>query len=135
MSSPFRQQRSFPCRIPVRISRNYSKLPPITPSIHSIDDENRSTKTTNTPRSVDQINLSRQPTPIINSTEYNNFKSSLSIDSIDIDHEISPKDVSEFWTKLRQHISKETSKNSDNHGCQQTPNKVVRIFVSSTFTD
>ncbi|CAF0801098.1 unnamed protein product [Adineta steineri] len=135
MSSPFRQQRSFPCRIPVRISRNYSKLPPITPSIHSIDDENRSTKTTNTPRSVDQINLSRQPTPIVNSTEYNNFKSSLSIDSTDIDHEISPKDVSEFWTKLRQHISKETSKNSDNHGCQQTPNKVVRIFVSSTFTD
>ena len=43
--------------------------------------------------------------------------------------------VKEFWIKLREHISTERLKPYDKYGNQRTPNKVVRIFVSSTFTD
>lgn len=52
---------------------------------------------------------------------------------------ISPRnDSSEqnhFWIQLRQHINTERVKPYDKHGNQRTTNKVVRIFVSSTFTD
>ena len=44
-------------------------------------------------------------------------------------------DVKDFWIKLREHINSERLKPYDKHGNQRTSNKVVRIFVSSTFTD
>jgi hypothetical protein len=44
-------------------------------------------------------------------------------------------DVKDFWIKLREHINTERLKSYDKHGNQRTSNKVVRIFVSSTFTD
>lgn len=44
-------------------------------------------------------------------------------------------DVKDFWIKLREHITRERLKSYDKHGNQRTSNKVVRIFVSSTFTD
>jgi hypothetical protein len=37
--------------------------------------------------------------------------------------------------RLYEDIAKERLKHSNDHGNQKTPNKVVRIFVSSTFTD
>lgn len=47
---------------------------------------------------------------------------------------VSP-DVKDFWIQLREHINTERLKTYDTHGNQRTSNKVVRIFVSSTFTD
>ena len=44
-------------------------------------------------------------------------------------------DVKDFWIQLREHIHSERLKPSNEHGNQRTSNKVVRIFVSSTFTD
>ncbi|CAF0886903.1 unnamed protein product [Didymodactylos carnosus] len=47
-----------------------------------------------------------------------------------------PTIVEQFWSQLRQHIASQTTKNDNwNHGLQKTNNKVVRVFVSSTFTD
>ena len=44
-------------------------------------------------------------------------------------------DVNNFWIQLREHINTERLKPYDKRGNQRTSNKVVRIFVSSTFTD
>ena len=44
-------------------------------------------------------------------------------------------DVNEFWSHLREHIDTERLNHYDKRGNQRTSNKVVRIFVSSTFTD
>lgn len=105
MSNPSRSQQRFPFRAPVRLYRNYRRLPPITSIIRPIEQENEPTK------------------------------SSLSIGTVDIEYETPSTDTRDFWIKLREHIANEQSKNYDDHGSQQTPNKVVRIFVSSTFTD
>jgi hypothetical protein len=44
--------------------------------------------------------------------------------------------VHDFWTRLGEHIQiEQTSMPYTSHGNQHTRNKVVRIFVSSTFTD
>ena len=48
---------------------------------------------------------------------------------------ISSADVLDFWTKLREHIDTERLTPYEQHGNQRRSNKVVRIFVSSTFTD
>lgn len=48
---------------------------------------------------------------------------------------ILPTRVNDFWIKLREHLNEERSKPYETHGNQRTSNKVVRIFVSSTFTD
>jgi hypothetical protein len=105
MSNPTRSQQRFPFRTPVRVQRNYRKLPPITQTVRPIEQEN-------------------EPTG-----------SSLSTADVDIKCETPPVDAKDFWTKLRQHIANERLKRYDDHGNQQAPNKVVRIFVSSTFTD
>jgi len=105
MSNPSRSQQRFPFRTSVRVYRNYSKLPPITPTIRPIEQENEPTE------------------------------SPLSVNNIDIERETSPVDAKDFWVKLREDIAKERLKHHNDHGNQQTPNKVVRIFVSSTFTD
>jgi hypothetical protein len=108
MSNPSRSQQRFPFRAPVQVRRNYRKLPPITQTIQPIEQENEPTK------------------------------SSLSIGSVDIEYETPPPppvEAPDFWVRFRENITKERLKHYDNHGNQQTPNKVVRIFVSSTFTD
>jgi hypothetical protein len=95
-------------RFPFRVPVRLSrnlKLPPITTPIRPIEQEN---------------------IPI---------KSSLSIHSVDIEYETPAIDIKDFWIKLRKHIANEKLEQYDDHGNQQTPNKVVRIFVSSTFTD
>ena len=98
MSNPTRSQQRFPFRTPVRVQRNYRKLPPITQTIRPIEQENEPPK------------------------------SSLSIGNIDIKCETPSVDAKDFWIKLRQHIANERAERYDDHGNQQTPNKVVRIF-------
>jgi hypothetical protein len=109
MSNPTRSQQRFPFRTPVRIQRNCRRLPPITATIRSIEQENES------------------------------LHSSLSFTKIDVKCETptSPPsvDAKDFWVRLREDIAKKRLEDSNQHGNQQTPNKVVRIFVSSTFTD
>ena len=105
MSNPSRSQQRFPFQTTVRIRRNYPKLPPITPTLQSIEKENEPTKST------------------------------LSTTNVDIECKTPPADAKDFWIKLREHIDKERAKHGIDHGNQRTPNKVVRIFVSSTFTD
>ena len=109
MSNPTRSQQRFPFRAPVRIRRNYPKLPPITPTAPSTPQEDEPTK------------------------------SSLSLDHIDLQHRNeaapSPSDTRDFWVRLREDIAKEQARHISSHGNQESPNKVVRIFVSSTFTD
>ncbi len=119
MSNPSRSQQRFPFRVPVRVQRNNCKLPPIT-----------------------QIALPQEHDDELT-------KSPISISTVDIRHETPPppklrprtpasappSNADDFWVQLRQHIANETVKQPDAHGSQQTPNKVVRIFVSSTFTD
>ncbi len=106
MSNPSRSQQRFPFRTPVRVNRNFRKLAPITQTIRPIEQKNEPTQS-----------------------------SSLSITNVDVECETPTIDAKDFWTKLREHFNKERLKLYDQHGNQQTPNKVVRIFVSSTFTD
>ncbi len=120
MSNSARSQRRFPFRTPVRIQRNYRKLPPITQTIRPIEED-----------PIEQIPIKQIPIK----QEIQPAKSSLSIGNIDIKCETPSVDVNDFWIQLRQHIAQERLERYDDHGNQQTPNKVVRIFVSSTFTD
>ncbi|CAF2483758.1 unnamed protein product [Rotaria sp. Silwood2] len=106
MSHPSKSQQRFPFRTIVHVRRNYRKLPPITQTTRPIE-ENGSAKS----------------------------KSSLSLDNVDIKCETPPLDTNNFWDRLDEHIANQTLEHNDDHGHQQTPNKVVRIFVSSTFTD
>jgi hypothetical protein len=106
MSNPSRSQQRFPFRTPVRVYRNNRKLSPIKQRIRPIEQEEN------------------EPT-----------KSSLSVRNIEVKYDTPVLDPREFWVKLRKHIVNETSVHNDDHGNQRTPNKVVRIFVSSTFTD
>lgn len=61
--------------------------------------------------------------------------SSSNANNVDAESEKISIDVKDFWIKLREHINGERLKSYDKHGNQRTSNKVVRIFVSSTFTD
>jgi hypothetical protein len=61
--------------------------------------------------------------------------SSLNTNNVDVECEQISPDVEDFWIKLREHIGRERFQSYDKHGNQRTSNKVVRIFVSSTFTD
>lgn len=61
--------------------------------------------------------------------------SSSDINTVDVACEKISIDVKDFWVKLREHINSDRLKSYDKHGIQRTSNKVVRIFVSSTFTD
>ena len=64
-------------------------------------------------------------------TELSN--SSLSFDNIDVTCQ-TPTD--DFWLRLRRDLDKyKAQAQNSNRGNQQTGNKIVRIFVSSTFTD
>ncbi|CAF4588702.1 unnamed protein product [Rotaria sp. Silwood1] len=67
--------------------------------------------------------------------ENGSSKSSLSPTTIDFRYETPPLDTNNFWDRLHEHIANQTLEHNDDHGRQQAPNKVVRIFVSSTFTD
>ncbi len=117
MSNPTRSQQRFPFRIPVRLNRNCRKLPPITATIRPIEQENEPI--------ISPIRSINEP-----------IKSSLSIDNVDIECETPSIDEKDFWINLNKDIAKERLKHhDDDHGNQRTPNKVVRIFVSSTFTD
>ena len=62
-------------------------------------------------------------------------QSSVNTNNIEVEGEKLSTDVKDFWVKLREHINTEKLKSYDKHGNQRTSNKVVRIFVSSTFTD
>lgn len=106
MSHPTKTQQRFPFRTAVRLQRNYRKLPPITQEIRPIEENGLS-------------------------------KSSLSIASVDIKYDVPQIDVNvnNFWDRVFENIASKNPENYIDHGCQQTPNKVVRIFVSSTFTD
>jgi hypothetical protein len=109
MSNSSRSQPCFPTPTPtptpVRIHSNYPVLPPITATNRSTEQES-------------------QP-----------IQSSLNVPQIDVKCETPPVDSKDFWVRLREDIAKERLEHSNQHGNQQTPNKVVRIFVSSTFTD
>ncbi|CAF3689165.1 unnamed protein product [Adineta steineri] len=67
--------------------------------------------------------------------EQENASSSSNTNNVEVECEKLPLDVKDFWIKLREHINNERLKSYDKHGNQRTSNKVVRIFVSSTFTD
>ncbi|UJR37208.1 hypothetical protein I4U23_029917 [Adineta vaga] len=138
MSNPSRQQRRFPSRTPVRISRNYPKLPPIPQTAHSIDPDNDSDKHISIIHPAEHTLPSTKLVPITPVLSNEDLSTKPVLDGTDIEsnRDLSTSiDVSEFWAKLRRHIANESLSNPDDHGCQQTPNKVVRIFVSSTFTD
>ncbi|CAF2116828.1 unnamed protein product [Rotaria magnacalcarata] len=106
MSHPSKSQQRFPFRATVHIRKNFRKLPPITKPIRPLEED------------------SRAPS------------SSLSVTNVDLKYESPPPiGVDDFWNKLHQQIANQTSEHNDDHGNQNTPNKVVRIFVSSTFTD
>lgn len=105
MSNPLRSQQRFPFRVPVQLYRNYRKLPPITPPITPPIHENSKTVLTSSTKNVE------------------------------IPSESSKINAKDFWNHLCEHLAEEKSKPYENHGSQQAPNKVVRIFVSSTFTD
>jgi hypothetical protein len=105
MSNPSRLQQRSPFRTSVRVRRNYPVLPPITQIIRPIEAVRES------------------------------IKSPLSIDSVSVACETPSEDPRDFWIKLHEHLAHETRADEHNHGNQRTPNKVVRIFVSSTFTD
>ncbi|CAF4239056.1 unnamed protein product [Rotaria magnacalcarata] len=106
MSHPSKSQQRFPFRATVHIRKNFRKLPPITKPIRPLEED------------------SRVPS------------SSLSVTNVDLKYESPPPiGVDDFWNKLHQQIANQTSEHNDDHGNQNTPNKVVRIFVSSTFTD
>lgn len=105
MSNPARSQQRFPFRTTVRVRKNYPKLPPITPTSPSPRHENELTKL------------------------------SSSLGHIDLQFEVTPSDTQDLWVRLHEDITKKRPKSIPIHGNQQTSNKVVRIFVSSTFTD
>lgn len=105
MSNPTRSQQRFPFRTTVRVRRNYPTLPPITPTTPSSRYES-------------------EPTAL-----------SSSLGHIDLQFEATPRDTRNLWVRLNEDITKEQSKFLPNHGNQRTATKVVRIFVSSTFTD
>jgi hypothetical protein len=105
MSNPIRSQQRFRFRNLFRIRSNYPTLPPITATTRSTEQENE---------------------PV---------QSSLNVAKIDVKCETPPVDAKDFWVRLHEDITKERLEQSNKHGNQQTPNKVVRIFVSSTFTD
>ena len=67
--------------------------------------------------------------------EERSIQSSLSSTSTNIKYETPRLDDTEFWVKLREHLASEISECENTHGSQNAPNKVVRIFVSSTLTD
>ena len=71
--------------------------------------------------------------PTNHSVEQEN--SSSNTNNVGVECEKISVDVKDFWIKLREHINRERLKSYDTHGIQRTSNKVVRIFVSSTFTD
>ena len=107
MSNPARSQQRFPFRTMVRVHKNlHAKLPPIAPAVPA-----------EVPREVAPVKPVVQETKAV-------VKSSTP-----------PFDPKDFWVQLHRHIASEPASNADNHGNQRTPNKVVRIFVSSTFTD
>lgn len=62
-------------------------------------------------------------------------QTSIDTNNIGVECEKLSTDVQDFWAKLREHINTERLKPYDKRGNQRTSNKVVRIFVSSTFTD
>lgn len=126
MSDPTRQQRRFVSRVPVRISRNYSKLPPISITTSSADFEHGSARSSE-PATSSKLN------PIV-APPGQNENSAVAADR-KADQDASSVDVEQFWLRLRQHLAKEPQPNPDDRGSQQTVNKVVRVFVSSTFTD
>ena len=105
MSNPTRTQQRFPFRTPVRVQRNNPRLPPITTPIRPIEPENE---------------------PIA---------SALSFSKIEVKCETPPIENKDFWVRVHEDIVKSRLEHSNEHGNQNTPNKVVRIFVSSTFTD
>ena len=61
--------------------------------------------------------------------------SSLNATDANVECEKISTEVKDFWIKLREHIKDERLKPYNQHGNQRRSNKVVRIFVSSTFTD
>lgn len=111
MSNPARLQQRSPFRTQVRVRRNFPVLPPIG-------------QVTPTP-----LPLSKVPS-VIEST-----RSSLSIQNVEVECETPTEDPRDFWIRLHEHLDNELTENRTNHGNQRTLNKVVRIFVSSTFTD
>lgn len=62
-------------------------------------------------------------------------QSTLSASSIGVRCETPEHNINDFWDNLHEHIANQTIKDINDHGKQNTTNKVVRIFVSSTFTD
>ena len=105
MSNPSRLQQRSPFRAVVRVRRNYTVLPPITQNIQPIE---------STPELI---------------------RSPVSLDSVSVICETPIGDPRDFWIRLHQHLAREPPTDERHHGNQKTPNKVVRIFVSSTFTD
>ncbi|CAF0736436.1 unnamed protein product [Rotaria sordida] len=67
--------------------------------------------------------------------ENGSLQSPLSIINVDIKCETPQLNENNFWDKLHEHIASQTLEYNNDHGNQKTPNKIVRIFVSSTFTD
>jgi hypothetical protein len=107
MSSPSRVQQKSYFRTPIYLRKNPSLLPPITVKIRPLDPY------------IEPI-----PTP-----------ASLARIRSDVKYVTPNDDNCDFWVKLRQHLANEPTVHSEHRGNQQTLNKVVRIFVSSTFTD
>ena len=110
MSNPTRLQQRSPFRTRVHVRRNFPVLPPIGQS---------------TP----------PPPPLSAQTETDSARSALSLTNFDVECQTPTEDPRDFWTRLHEHLDNEPKENQNYHGNQQTPNKVVRIFVSSTFTD
>ena len=139
MSDPSRQPRRYPSRVPVRISRNYTKLPPILQTARSTDTNNDSSRSAVIIHPAENSLPPTRLTPLAHlpkDEEDHSLKPTLTSTTNDTNHHSSISiDASEFWVKLGQHIAKEPLPNPNDRGHQRTPNKVVRIFVSSTFTD
>ncbi len=106
MSNPTRTQQRFPFRTSVRVQRNNPRLPPITTPIRPLEQQED------------------EPIP-----------SALSFSKIEVKCETPPIQSKDFWVRVHEDIAKERLENFNERGNQNTPNKVVRIFVSSTFTD
>ncbi|CAF1487348.1 unnamed protein product [Adineta ricciae] len=139
MSDPSRQLRRYSSRVPVRISRNYTKLPPISQTARSTDTNNDSSRSADIIHPAENALPPTRLTPLAHSPkdgEDHSLKPTLTSTTNDTNHHSSiPIDASKFWVKLGEHVAKEPLPNSNDRGHQRTPNKVVRIFVSSTFTD
>ena len=107
MSNAARSQQRFPFRTTVQVHRNlHVKLPPLAPAAPVEE-----------PRDVAPVK------PVFHET------------AVVVKSSPPPLDPKEFWVQLHRHIASEPPSDAENHGNQRTPNKVVRIFVSSTFTD